>query len=400
MSEILTVRLNGDPNEVIPWLVWSVSQQEVIASGEAESLLQLSDYAKERDVIALADSAAITMTTVTIPSGSERQLDAVLPYLLEDDLAQDVDALHVTLLSKKGSIANVAVIGHSVMQRWLQDLADAGMSVRKIIPDVLCLPLQDDGISAVRFNDRWLLRTSDMEGCAVDEGWLPMWMRSLHDSKDGDDILPVVSYSALPEDAGDNWKSEPAEMVMLLLTQGALLSRFNLLAGKYKPQNQILKHLRPWRGAAIAAGIVLAVLGGEKIAEIYQMEAQTAQIRQQSEARVRALLPQNQRIPTTSYMRRLLENEVGRLSGAGVQTGVMIWLAEIGPLMGRVPSIELDSMRFDQDRGELRLNARGKDFSDFEKLREAFAEDFNTELGQLSRNEQSVTGAFVLKKEP
>ncbi|MDD1783588.1 type II secretion system protein GspL [Enterovibrio sp. ZSDZ35] len=399
MSEILTVRLNGDPNEVIPWLVWSASQQEVIASGEAENLLQLADYAKERDVIALADSAAITMMTVTIPSGSERQLDAVLPYLLEDDLAQDVDALHVTLLSKTGNIANVAVIAHSVMQRWMQELSDAGLSVRKCIPDALCLPLQQ-GISAACLNDRWIMRSSETEGYSIEESWLPMWMRGINDSQDGDDILPVVSYSAMPEDAGDNWECEPAEMIMLLLAQGAQQSRYNLLSGKYKPQNQILKHLRPWRGAAIAAGLLLAVLGGEKVADIYQMEAQAAQIRQQSEARVRALLPQNQRIPTTSYMRRLLENEVGRLSGAGVQTGVMIWLAEIGPLMGRVPTIELDSMRFDQDRGELRLNARGKDFSDFEKLREAFAEEFNTELGQLSRNEQSVTGAFVLKKEP
>ncbi|KXF82546.1 type II secretion system protein GspL [Enterovibrio coralii] len=371
----------------------------MIASGEAESLLQLTDYAKERDVIALADSAAITMTKVAIPSGSERQLDAVLPYLLEDDLAQDVDALHVSMLGKSAESADVAVIAHSVMKRWIEELSDAGMVVRKLIPDALCLPLQEEGISAAKLNDRWLLRVSETEGCAVDEGWLPMWMRSLNDRQEDETPLPVVSYSALPEDAGDNWRSDPAEMIMLLLAQGAVQSRFNLMAGRYKPQNQILKHLRPWRGAAIAAGLVLAVLGGEKVVNIYQMEAQAAQLRAQSEARVRALLPQNQRIPTTSYMRRIVESEVGRLSGAGAQTGVMIWMSEIGPLLGTVPSIELDSLRFDQDRGELRLNARGKDFGDFEKLREAFAAEFSTELGQLSRNDQSVTGAFVLKKE-
>ncbi|WP_082111412.1 type II secretion system protein GspL [Grimontia sp. AD028] len=401
MSEILTIRLNSDPQELIPWLVWSPAQQEVIASGEAESLSQLTDYAAERDVVALADSAAITLTTAMIPAGSERQLDTVLPFLLEDDLAQDVDQVHITLLGKSGELANVAVVEHKLLQRWLDDLTDAGLHVRKLVPDCLCLPMHDDGYSAANLNHRWLMRTGETEGSAVEEGWLPVWMQSinsLHEEDGG--IKTVYSYSDVPEDMGDNWKTEPCELVMLLLAQQAMQSRHNLLAGRYKPQNQIYKHLKPWRGAAIAAAVLLAVLGGEKIADIYQMEAQAAQYREQSEAKVRALLPQNQRIPTTSYMRRIIEGEVSRLSGGGNQSGVMVWMSELGPLLESAPGIQLDALRFDQDRGELRLNARGKDFGDFEKLREALSTKYNTELGQLSRDQQTVTGAFVLRKEP
>ena len=78
----------------------------------------------------------------------------------------------------------------------------------------------------------------------------------------------------------------------------------------------------------------------------------------------------------------------------------MIWLAELGPILDGASGIKLDAMRFDRDRGELRLNARGKDFGDFEKLREALSAKYTTELGQLSRDQQGVTGAFVLRKEP
>lgn len=398
MIEILTVRLNRDPHEPIPWLVWSPSQQEVIASGEAEHLSQLTDYATDREVIALADSAAMTLTSAVIPAGSERQLGTVLPFLLEDDLAQDVDQAHITLLDKHGESAQVAVIEHKIMQRWMDALSDANLTVRRLVPDCLCLPLHEDSCSAVSLNHRWLLRFGETEGGSVEDVWLPVWLQSLGQSR-GEETLPTVfSYSPLPEGMGDNWQAEPCELVMLLLTREAVKSRYNLLTGRYKPQSQIYKYLKPWRGAAIAAGLLVAVLGIEQVVNIYQMDAQAAQYRTQSEARVRALLPQNQRIPTTSYMRRIVEAEVNRLSGAGSQSGIMVWMAEIGPLLDAAPSIELDALRFDQNRDELRLNARGKDFGDFEKLREALSTTYNTELGQLSRDGQAVTGAFVLRR--
>ncbi|MBV7300672.1 type II secretion system protein GspL [Enterovibrio paralichthyis] len=399
MSEILTIRLNSDPQELIPWLVWSPAQQAVIASGEAESLTQLADYATERDVVALADSAALTLTSVTIPAGSERQLETVLPFLLEDDLAQDVDLLHLALLAKQGERAEVAIVEHRIMQRWLEELGDAGLVVRRLVPDCLCLPLHEEGFSAANLNRRWLLRIDANHGGSAEESWLPVWVASLNAARENEAPANVHCYSELPEDAGENWIAEPCELVMQLLAQQAQQNRYNLLTGRYKPQNQIYKYLKPWRGAAIAAGLLLAVLGAEKVADIYQMESEAEQYRAQAESVVRTLLPQNQRIPTTSYLKRLLEGEVNRLSGAGAQSGVMVWMAQLGPLLDSAPGIQLDAMRFDLDRGELRLNARGKDFSDFEKLRVALSDKYNTELGQLSRDNQTVTGAFVLRME-
>lgn len=399
MSEILTIRLNSDPQVPIPWLVWSATQQAVIASGEADSLAQLSDYAAEREVVALADGAALTLTSVNIPPGSERQLETVLPFLLEDDLAQDVDLVHLALLNKQGDRAEVAVIEHRIMQRWLDAMTDAGLVVRRLVPDCLCLPWHDDGYSAAKLSGRWLFRLDAFAGGTAEEAWLPVWMDSLSALRDDSAAPQIHCYSELPPQATDNWVAEPCELVMQLLAEQAQQTRYNLLTGRYKPQNQIYKHLKPWRGAAIAAGLLLAVLGAEKVAAIYQMEAQAEQYRAEAESVVRTLMPQNQRIPTTSYLKRLLESEVNRLSGAGAQNGAMVWMAELAPILDAAPAIQLDAMRFDFDRGEMRLNARGKDFSDFEKLRVALAENYVTELGQLSRDGQTVTGAFVLRME-
>lgn len=401
MSEILTIRLNSDPQESIPWLVWTLSSQEVIASGEAENLAQLTEYAREREVIVLADSSALTLTSVAIPSGSERQLETVLPFLLEDDIAQDVTHAHVSLLNKQAGQAYVAVVDHRVMQGWLSALTEAGITARRLIPDCLCLPFVEETVSAVMLNGRWLLRSAEALGGSVDESWLSVWDKGLNDNVGNEDNEhSVVSYSSLPKDVGDNWRCEPAELVMLLLAQGAMGNTFNIISGRYKPQNQYYKLLQPWRNAAIAAAVLLCVFGAGKVTDIYQMESKAEEYRTQSENQVRKLMPQIKRIPTTSYMKRLLEGELARFSGSSVKTGLLIWLEEIAPILSSVSSIELDAVRFDQQRGELRLNSSGKDFADFEKLREAFSVKYKTELGQLNRDENIVTGAFVLKKEP
>ncbi|WP_150137603.1 type II secretion system protein GspL [Candidatus Enterovibrio escicola] len=399
MSEILTIRFNSDPKAMIPWLVWSPNQQNVIASGEANSVVQLAKYAKDREVMVLADSASLMLISVVLPSGSERQLETILPYLLEDNLAQDVDQVHVALLGKTETLAHVAVIDRCIMQRWLDLLSDAGISIKRLIPDCLCLPHRDDAYSAVSLSKRWLLRFGEMQGGAAEDRWLLIWLRGVNSECNYKHVdFPVVSYSTLPVSAPMSWRCEPTEQVLLLLAQGAMQHRYTLLTGKYKPQSQMYKHLKLWRGVAIVASVLLCVQVAEEVTNLYQMETQARQYREESEARLRTVLPNNQHIPTASYFRLLMNNEVSRLSEENQQTGVMVWLAELGPLLKSVSGIELDSMRYDQKRGEFRFNARGKEFGDFEKLREVLSSKYETERGQLSRNQQSVTGAFVLKR--
>ncbi|ATF09485.1 type II secretion system protein GspL [Candidatus Enterovibrio altilux] len=401
MHEILTIRLNSDPQETIPWLVWSPNQKNILASGEAERLKQLVEYAKDREVMALADSAALTLVSVAIPSGSERQLETVLPYLLEDDLAQDIDQVHVTLLGKTGTQAHVAVIEQRIIQRWLTNLFEVGISLKCLVPDCLCLPQHDDAYSVAFFNNRWIVRVGLMQGCAAEAMWLPIWLQSATASNSKtQQVMPVVCYSELLKDAPENWRFVPSDLIILMLAQGASQSHYSLLTGRYKPQNQFYKHLKLWRNVAFTAGILISVLGLEKVADIYQIEALADQYRTQSEATLRSVLPNNQRIPTVSYLRHLMNNETSRLSRSSEQMGFIMWLSELGLSLKSISGILLDSIRYDQKLGTLYFKARGKNFGDLDKLREMLATKYETEVGQTSREQENVTGEFVLKVAP
>ena len=176
MSEFLTIRLSSRPEQPVQWLVWSPQQKEVIASGQLADLGQLNElteYAAQRQVFALIPAGDVLLTEVAIPTGSGRQLASVLPYLLEEELAQDVDALHVHLLKREGDTAHVAVVEHRKVQAWLSALDDAGIEVKKLLPDCLCLPLFSDSYSAAELEGQWLIRQSEtLEYVPRPRGWM------------------------------------------------------------------------------------------------------------------------------------------------------------------------------------------------------------------------------------
>ena len=421
MSEFLTIRLSSRADQPVQWLVWSPQQKEVIASGQLDAISQLgdiADYANQRTVNVLVPAVDVLMTEVAIPAGSSRQLSAVLPFLLEEELAQDVDNLHVHLLQKSGDMAQVAVVEHQKVALWLAALDDAGIEAKALIPDCLCLPLFDNGFTAAEIDGLWLIRQSESLGIGAESAWLAPWLQSqsvpvVDSEESGDDSddqephaeadtpsgeLLVHYYTQAPEGMPGVWQAETPELVMQLLAQGATESKVNLLSGQYKQQPAWRKYLKPWRKVAIAAGVLLAVLAAEHVISVNAMEQQAQAYKAESERIFRQVLPQFQRVPSQSYLKRQMESELSRLGGGGSTEGILYWLAELQPSLAKVSQLSVQNFRYDQNRNEMRFQAIASEFQHFEQLRTLLDEAFDVELGQLNREGNQVTGAIVLRR--
>ena len=420
MSEFLTIRLSSRAEQPVQWLVWSPQQKEVIASGQLDAISQLNeiaDYASQRVVYALVPAADVLMTEVAIPAGSSRQLSAVLPFLLEEELAQDVDNLHVHLLQKSSDMAQVAVVEHQKVALWLAALDDAGIEVKALIPDCLCLPLFDNGFTAAELDGMWLIRQSESLGVGADSAWLAPWLQSQIESvadeevteaednqepqppeETSSDELVVHYYTQAPADMPGVWQAETPELVMQLLAQGAAESKVNLLSGQYKQQPAWRKYLKPWRKVAIAAGILMAVMVAEHVVSVRAMEQQALAYKAESERIFRQVLPQFQRVPSQSYLRRQIDSELARLGGGGSSEGILYWLAELQPSLAKVSQLSVQNFRYDQNRNEMRFQAVASEFQHFEQLRTLLDDNFEVELGQLNREGNQVTGAIVLRR--
>nr|WP_251058287.1 type II secretion system protein GspL [Vibrio cincinnatiensis] len=402
VSESLIVRLSSQQHVTIPWFIWSSSQQEVLEYGELASwqqLEQLAPKAAQRSTVVLLASSDVLLTEVTIPSGASRQFSSILPYLLEDELAQDVDELHFSLLDKQGDHAFVAVMDRLWLQSILDRLEQCGFSVKRVVPDVFSIPVNHEGLSALQMGQHWLIRKGEYAGIGIDKEWLT-WFCHTEWVKGTDKPLSLIAYTPLPkvplvEDQA--WGENLEHPLNSLLCKEIFRHKINVLTGSFKPKSSWLKYGLIWRKTMISAVVLLMIVMATQGLKIHQ-DSLTAQVyRSESERIFRTLFPDKQRIPTVSYLKRQMSDEVNRLSGGKQGETVLNWLNLLPASIGQVKGMEIQSLRFDANRGELRVEVSGPDFQTFEQARVTLTPHFSVEQGQLSRNAERVLGSFVLK---
>jgi len=406
VSEFLTVRLSSEPQSPVQWLVWSTSQQEVIASGELsswEQLDELTPYAEKRSCIALLPGNECLIKRVEIPKGAARQFDSMLPFLLEDEVAQDIEDLHLTVLDKDATHATVCGVEREWLKQAMDTFREANITFRKVLPDTLALPLEEQGISALQIDQHWLLRQSNYQAVSISEAWLAMFLQSDWVALGDEEQSPTIfSYTALPSDdvqqqSGIEWQAKPAELVMSLLSQQAITSSVNLLTGTFKTKSSFSKYWRVWQKVAIAACLLVAVIVTQQVLKVRQYELQAEAYRTESERIFRSVLPGKQRIPTVSYLKRQMNDEAKKYGGSGDGDSLLGWLALLPETLGQVKAIEVNSIRYDGNRSEVRLEAKSSDFQHFETARVKLEEKFTVEQGPLNRNGDAVFGSFTLK---
>ncbi|MEZ8854043.1 type II secretion system protein GspL [Vibrio atlanticus] len=406
MSEFLTVRLSSEPQSPVQWLVWSTSQQEVIASGELSSwdqLDELTPYTEKRSCIALLPGNECLIKRVEIPKGAARQFDSMLPFLLEDEVAQDIEDLHLTILDKDATHATVCGVDREWLKQALDQFRKANIIFRKVLPDTLAVPVEDQGISALQIDQHWLLRQGHYQAVSISEAWLPMFLQSdWVVADDEEQPTTIFSYTTMPSDdvqqqSGMEWQAKPAELVMSLLSQQAITSGVNLLTGTFKTKSSFSKYWRVWQKVAIAACLLVAVIVTQQVLKVQQYEAQAQAYRMESERIFRAVLPGKQRIPTVSYLKRQMNDEAKKYGGSGDGNSLLGWLALLPETLGQVKSIEVESIRYDGNRSEVRLQAKSADFQHFETAKVKLEEKFSVEQGPLNRNGDAVFGSFTLK---
>ena len=105
MNEYLVIRLGAHALDPIHWLVWSQSELEIIASGclsGAAALAELRERAGGRPIIGLVPGSEVLFREVSLPGKLTRQNLKALPYLLEEEVASEVDSLHLVVLGSQG----------------------------------------------------------------------------------------------------------------------------------------------------------------------------------------------------------------------------------------------------------------------------------------------------------
>jgi general secretion pathway protein L len=271
LAKHVIIHLPNVGDDYAQWVV--ADDQGALSTGLTEGTL--SDAAEavhgHRSTLVLPGNDVL-LAEATVPGGNTARALQAVPFVLEEQLADDVDTLHFALGTKgKDDRYPVAVVGRDTMNLVTEQCVEAGLRPGAIVPETLALPkfdadtvgevswtaLVDDSHTVVRLNGyKGFATDADMAGFMLDG--------AQHDLPEDASASMVVyrtdSGVALPDVPRVDVENRSCDNRLTLYARGLANSpSINLLQGGYSPKTQFNKVWKPWRWTAVLALVLGAI---------------------------------------------------------------------------------------------------------------------------------------------
>jgi len=383
MSKRLFIYLGPEPPLQIHWATLDVGGQLETGSG---SLSQVPRTPGDRPVV-MAPATEVLVTEVEIPGRRGRLLRQSLPYLLEENLVDEVDELHFASgpVGPEGLLP-VATVSRERLDHWLSMLTEAGLLTEVLIPATMAVPISPGQWTVVLSGPEFLARQGNWQLAAGETDNL------------GNYLAPTLANTESPEEAriidcnGAGNSPEPAGTgitvssttnadFMTVLVEGFNSSpSFNLLQGEYARGARWLDVLRRWR-LPLAAALLLAVLGVANLAlDYFHLRREANRLGREINATYLQAFPGSRVVNPRAQM----EQKLAALKTAGQLQGSFFTIYDqTAPLTSNAKGFYLDSLRFQNNRLEMEMNIQ-----DLQAL-----EQLKTDLGRTSELKAEIRNA-------
>ena len=312
------------------------------------SVVAASEPGLGSDALALPGEDAL-LVRIALPLASHRQRQAAAGFAIEDLIAEPLDATHVVLGPElaPGEYLVIAV-RHSVMRAWAGQPGGVG---RRLVPDVLALPVPAAGSCSVReVHGRVLVRRADGTGHACHAtGFEPLWR--------ADGSPQIVLYGGrLPE----GLPVSATGLMPVVATPEALA--IDLLQGTYAAEKDGRRRLFVRLAAVLVAA--LAAHGGILALDAAALQriatTREAALRTEIAARVPALPAA---LPIDVALRRAMP------AAASAGGGFLPLMATVAAALQPVASdVSMRSVAFDGTDGSLAMSVEAADLATLQRV--------------------------------
>ncbi len=398
MSERLIIRLGSQQQYAISWLLFSDKEGEVVASGclkNAQELTQLTQHAKNNVVEVLIPGQDVSYFEVELPKVNRRQALAAIPFMLEDDLGSDVETLHFVYPKSEGQQQGVYVCSKDKISQWLTWLSDASISTNLMVPDYLALPVAGENhLSLLQLQHEVVLRHGANKGQTVDISWLPMVLQQL--SMSDEESLTIDDYGIEQRLSVENieWQEQTLLLPMQQLALGIKQSKINLLIEDFAQNKQRNSDFSIWRKVMCVAAFALILILGERFYQVHQLEQQRLALKKSSETIYRQLNPN---VVHIVGLKKRMQEQLTSLSGGQGDGLLLDMLGMLNSAFDQVPSVKPQNIKFDLRRRELRLQANGEDYQQFDQFKKILSTKYSVTTGAMNNNGNEVSGSFTIK---
>ncbi len=327
-----------------------------------------------RKMVVFAPGAEVRLTQVKVPAKQPAKVLQAAPFVLEDQLADDVETLHFALGPRQpdGSFP-VAVASHSHMEEWLAPFRERNALPDALIPETLALPWENGGPWTVLPEpDHLTARTGAFSGFSCVPQDFELFLQLAENGVQH----PLRVLVSMGEQVDYTPLKRPLELLPgfnhpleAMVRHLRLAQAINLLQGVYSQRESLDRFWRPWRFAAmlLAAAFVLGIV--VNTVEALRFKHAAAAQQSANETRFNQLFP-GQRVAAVSLGTQV-EQQAQILSHGNGQGGPLPLLQQAADSLVAVPGLTLNNAEYRE--GALFLDLSGTDLQLLEKLRGWYA---------------------------
>jgi general secretion pathway protein L len=367
MADWLLLRL---PRSLDQPAIWLVTDARGLPTGPPQSgpLSLAAPRTAGRRVGVLVPGTEVLLAQPEVPSRSGAKLQQLIPYALEEHLADDIDDLHFAIGKRDPNSPRVpvAVVARSLLDGWLSALRSSGIEPDVVYADSDLLPDNPGQAVALLEEDAISVRPPGGSPVTLPADALP---EAIHSAR-GDAETPagggLILYTGAPEWARYSEQVEAArpqfEGIKVQLLTGGPLALFaqqlptataiNLLQGPYAPSSGRAVGIRAWRVAAMLLGALVALHIIGKVAELSVLKKREHQVDASIRDTFHSAMP-GEVSPLDA--RRRMEARLAAARGAG--GGLLPALQALVQARDSAPGTNLQSVNFKNGSVELKLSA-------------------------------------------
>ncbi|EOH6067483.1 type II secretion system protein GspL [Klebsiella michiganensis] len=385
-AAVLIIRLNPDAATAI----WRLA-----APGDAAQTGEwhpdagdptLSLLAQRHPAWVLVPASDCAFHRVTLPAGARRNAQQALAFLLEEQLATEIEESHFALIHRDKSDCAVAVVGREKMRAWQAWCEGLGLNVLALTPDALALPQNPTGWSAVRCGEQWLFRCETCSGMAVETPWLGELLAHWPH------IAPIASYSP-PPDIAAPWQPRPVQDLLALAASNPQARKICLRQGNFAAKRRPPTPRR-WRTAIVATLALLLLWSGNRLHDHLALARQADAAVQASRDFYRQWFKVEKNLVNP---RLQMQQHLRRLESVSARPALISRLGALQQIIAETPGIRLHALSFDAARNALQLEISAVSSQALAQFSQRARAGFRVQTGEMKPRADGIEGRLTLE---
>ena len=361
MAKRLVVFAGSDPTDFVQWRITDDRTQQ--HDSGACDLEDLPTTGFSSCYLVLPGDRINTHLT-TLSAKNERQIRAAAPFAIEDDVASDLEDVHLALgpLVSETGIRIVQAIDRQYMSAWLDAAKATGLALNSIVADHTLLSSSDEACRRLQVGERTLISYG-------------LWSASIDNALKDQITLPAITeatsiMSLSPEPEADVPKITEIQVddPLSYLSEKTFGSTISLMQGEFEGRHESGNSpldFGQWRMPAVLLASVALLLSGLTTYEGVRYRQETQNARVETESIFKAAFPDVTRVVNP---RAQLRAQLGSSGSPGSD-----FLALNSILTSAIEAntgVDVHSIRYDVQQSQLQASISFSAYSDLAQLKE------------------------------